>query len=917
MNSNGDSQSARARARVPGPSAANGAEGDPSYAAARPAPDAYRRGAAGTASVGAPRGSASVGAPAGRAAVGAASVGSARVGAAYGPGSGTGSYGGRAAVARAAVRPTAGPDGFDDLGGGGQGRPNRKDLTKVAKRRRRANVLTAAAAVVVILLGAGVVGGTWFFDGVDLPTPTSESQATTIRDANNKVLAKLGSQNRTVVPNKSIPLLVQHAVAGAEDKNFYNHHGIDFVGIARAAWNNFTGGDKQGASTITQQYARYAAKLKDISYNRKLREAVIARKLESKYDKQTIMGLYLNSVYFGEGRYGIEAAAQGYFGKSVLAAPNSPRALTISEAAVLASIIKQPEPVQGGHKGFDPNINPTAARERWEYTLNNMLEMKWISPEERAAAVYPTKTLRPNDSGKSSGDAADKPVGMIIRHVKQELREMGIDDDAQRRGGLDIKTTIDPDIQKAAEESARRSSEDSPMNDKPKSYQAALVAIDPSNGRVLAYYGGDDPNGLDYAGYMKGDTGEIDDKGGGQSPGSTFKPYTLAAGLKRGISFDTHWNGDLERPNGGGKISNAGADPGTVCGGQIKFCQLEKATIQSYNFPFYWIAEKLGPSSVLEAAKAAGIRHIWTDAQSDGKSKMIDLDKSDASTWNKYFAPEVGFGQYRVVPLEHANGVATIINGGVYHKAHFILSVSRRDENTGKMVTFEHESLKGNQAFPADQMSDLLGVMQKIPEHANRVLRNGRPSAVKTGTWEFNVKQGSRVVRGNGDAWMVGGIPQMAATVWIGGARGKVQLKQGPNGTGKGMFGASTPGAVWKTFMDKVTAKLDWKVEDFPVRQHTGDPNSPLQNGVAPPPPVEQPQCLIGFLCPGGNNNGGNNGNNNGGNNGGNNGPGGNNGGDGGNNGGNNGGDPPTTFPGQFLTGNTPGENNATPGAGG
>ncbi|GAB1643902.1 transglycosylase domain-containing protein [Krasilnikovia sp. MM14-A1259] len=912
MNSNGDLQSARARARVPGPSAATGPDDQ-----ARPAPDAYRRGAAGRASVGAPRATASVGAPAGRASVGAASVGSARVGAAYDAGQSTGSYGGRAAVARAAVRPSAGADGYGDLGGPPGMRPTQKDLKKAAKRRRRTNVLTAAAAVMVILLGGGVVGGTWFFDGVDLPQPKSEDQATTIRDKDNNVLAKLGSQNRTVVPENSIPPMVQHAVAAAEDKNFYSHHGIDFMGIARAAWNNFTGGDKQGASTITQQYARHAADLKEISYNRKLREAVIARKLESKYNKQQIMGMYLNSVYFGEGRYGIEAAAQGYFGKSVLAKPDSERALTVSEAAVLASIIKQPEPVKNGHQGFDPNINPTAAKDRWEYTLNNMLEMKWITPEQRASAVFPKKPeLRPIDTGKSSGSAANKPVGMIIRHVQQELREMNIDDDEQRRGGLDIKTTIDPEIQEMAEESAQRSSADSPMHDKPSSYQAALIAIDPTNGRVLGYYGGDQPNGLDYGGYMNGQNGKIE---GGQSPGSTFKIYTLAAGLQKNISFDTHWDGSLKRV-GGGKISNAGQDPGTVCGGQIQFCPLEKATIQSYNFPFYWIAHNIGPSNVVDAAKAAGIQHMWTDAQEkqDGQSDLIDLDRSDSSTWNKYFGEEVGFGQYRVVPLEHANGVATIINGGFYHKAHFIEKVSRRDDITGQMKTYKPENAVGKRVFPEDQMSNLLGVMQEIPAHANKVLRNGRPAAVKTGTWEFNNDGGS------GDAWMVGGIPQLAATVWIGGAKGKVKLKSGPNGTGKDMFGASTPGAVWKTFMDKVTAKLDMKIERFPQRQRTGDPNSSLQNGKAPPPPpvVQPPQCLIGFLCPGGDPNGGNNGGNNGGgNNGGGNNGGGNNGdgtNGGGNNGGGNNGDPPTTFPGQFLNGNNPtGNNNGTPNTGG
>src|SRR5690242_11463069 len=260
-------------------------------------------------------------------------------------GSGRAAVGRPPAVARAAVRPAADLNPPEPpLGGAGR--------KKAAKRRRRINILTAAAAVIIILLGAGVVAGTYFFDDVALPPPVTEDQSNVILDSKGAVLARLGDANRTVVPEEKINKVVEHAVAAAEDKNFYTHHGIDVKGIIRAAWNNFTGGATQGASTITQQYARHAADLKAISINRKLREAVIARKLESTYNKDQIMGMYLNYIYLGEGRYGIEAAALGYFGKSVKTPAGQKNAITPYEAAVLASIIKQPEPEPGnGHKG--------------------------------------------------------------------------------------------------------------------------------------------------------------------------------------------------------------------------------------------------------------------------------------------------------------------------------------------------------------------------------------------------------------------------------------------------------------------------------------------------------------------------------------------------------------------------------------
>ncbi|MCO8275269.1 transglycosylase domain-containing protein [Actinoplanes sp. TRM 88003] len=845
MNPYGEPQSSRARARVPGPGNSAPDDDQSSY---RPAPDAYRRGAGGRASVGS--------APAGSASVGSASVGSARVGArasvgAAAPVRGTGP------VARAAVRPgppARTPDDEGSIGGGGRSGGG-KDKSKAAKRRRRTNILTAAAAVLVIMLGAGVVGGTYFFDDVDLPSPVSEDQSNVILDTKGAVLAKLGEQNRTVVPEAQINKVVEHAVAAAEDKNFYKHHGIDMKGIVRAAWNNFTGGDQQGASTITQQYARHAADLKDISYNRKLREAVIARKMEGKYNKDQIMGMYLNYIYLGRGLYGIQAAAQGYFGKSVTTKAGQKNAITPYEAAVLASIIKQPEPT-ATHKGYDPTINPTDAKARWEYTMANMLEMGWISQDVYNKRKYPTVKKAAKSSATKGVDG--KPVGMIMRHVRAELAEMGISEQEFDKGGLTVTTTIDPVVQKAAEEAGSRKSESSPMNDKPATYQAAVIGIDPKTGRVLGYYGGDDPTGIDYGGYMRGDTLKID---GGQSPGSTFKIYTLAAALREDISFKTRWDGTKLRPNGT-KISNAGADPGTVCKGQIKRCDLETATIKSYNFPFYWIADGIGRDKVIAAARDAGVGHMYTD---DGK--LVDLNKTDKETWTKkgYFDNEVAFGQYRVVPLEHAEGVATIVGGGVHHDAHFIRSVSRVDPDTGQKSIVGSEKIDGKEVFNPDQMSNLQSVMKEIVEVDDRDLRNGQEGIAKSGTWEFK--------EGSGDTWFVGGMPQLAATVWVGGAKNKVELKEA---NGRDMFGAGTPSRIWKKFLDAVIKAKDLEREDFPRRVETGNPDSSFANGqAAPPPPQNQPDnnndgCVLDFICgPDGNNGNNGGGNNGGGNNGG------------------------------------------------
>jgi membrane peptidoglycan carboxypeptidase len=780
---------------------------------------------------------------------------------------------GRATVGRASVRPVspAGPefgrpDVLEGPGGptgptgpgrraarGGKGDPA---AIKRAKRRKRINWIVAAFAVVVMAAGAGVVALTWFYD--DVPTyDTNELQATSIVFADGKTeLAKLGEVNRTLVPAEKISPVVKQAVMAAEDKNFLDHEGIDLKGIARAAWNNFTGGDTQGASTITQQYARHAADLSGINYNRKIREAVLARKLEQDLEKDQILGYYLNAIYFGRGAHGVEAAAQMYFRKSVLTQPGQKGALTKEEAAVLAAVIKQPEPDQvTGHQGYDPATNKTAAVERWNYTLGNMVEKKWMTAEERNKAVYPDKTLQKYDPKKCNiGCGIDRPTGNVVNYVRDELEAMGIPSTEWKRGGYRITTTINQQAQKSAEEAARWASKTSPMRKLPKHYKAALVAIDPSNGRVIAYYGGENGTGYDYAGLND------DGKSGGHAAGSTFKIYTLAAALRAEIPMDSRWDA-LKDDDNGRKISNAGRDAGDIrCG---RSCTLEQSTISSYNVPFYWIADELGPAKVVEAARDAGIRTMFDTSKGRPHDLTKTLPEKLAPT---HFDNEVAFGQYPITVLDHANGVATLANRGIYNKAHFILSVEKRDAN-GKFVKVagKGEKLNPEPRFVANQIDDINAVLQKIPDNIDKDLREDRPATGKTGTWELNQKRSD-----NGDAWMVGATPQVAAAVWVGTEGTRRAIKEA---SGKKMSGSGTPASIWEMFMDLVHTRMNLEVKRFEERKNTGDPDSEYPNGQSPPPPTQGPgnndQCglLPDILCPDrdrdGNGNGNGNGNNN------------------------------------------------------
>lgn len=692
-------------------------------------------------------------------------------------------------------------------------------------------MLIASFAVFIMLAGLGVVGFTYFSTNVVLPDQIPLPQSTTVYTRDGKgLVAKLGNENRTLVTINQMPQHVRDAVAAAEDRNFYRHSGVDYKGIARAAWNNLTGGGRQGASTITQQYARNAYEsLEDDTYARKVREAIFASKLNDEFSKDKIMENYLNVIYFGRGAYGVEAAAQTFFGK-----PASE--LTVGEGAVLAGLIKQPEKT-ATHNGYDPATSPEDAKARWDYVLDGMVAEGWLDAAERPTEFPEVKPMA--EGGNGFGVAT--PRGNVINYVRAEMEQWGLCTntgaegrpsctDELRTGGYKITTTIDDKMQTAMENAARAEAEGSPLNGEPDNLEAAGVAVDPKTGRVLAYYGGESGADTDYAGKNTDENGTLY---GGHPPASSFKVYTLAAAIEAGISVNSRWDATPFSPEGAEyRVSNAGRDVSKTCG---KSCTLDYSTVESYNVPFFHVAEQIGPDKVVGMARQAGITTMWNESKGTVHNLLAEKPEDLAP---EYFDRVVGYGQYPVTVLDHANGLATLANDGVFHQAHFVLKVEQKDEDTGewKVVRGTGEKLDGQQRIRKEVTDEVTAVLKQIPKENGDALSGGREAAGKTGTWELvNTEH-------NSNAWMVGYDDNLATAIWIGSNKsdnGAIKYE-----SGKDIGGSTMPADVWKKFMNE--ALKDAPKSDLPSITGVGDDKA--GNGELPKPP--EPDCgPFGLFC--------------------------------------------------------------------
>jgi membrane peptidoglycan carboxypeptidase len=753
--------------------------------------------------------------------------------------------------------------------GRGPGGPeDRQALRKQKARKARIrNIVIASVALLIILSGGSFVGITLFVDSVKLGEQIKLPETSTVYYSDGTLLAKLGENTRYVVPYDNMSPYVIEALIAAEDNTFWTNEGIEFSAIMRAAWNNITGGDTQGGSTITQQYARLAFELEGRTFNRKFREAVLAWKMADQLSKEDIISSYLNTVPFGRQSYGAEAAAQAFFGKSIKKDAPPELQITRSEAMALVAMIKQPEPEPSnpeGSPGYDPTRGEEGsvmrqnaeknARGRWGYVLDQLLalhakdpERFTLTPEEAATLEFPTTWI---PYSEVRNEDLTKPAGLVVRHVLAELAFTpgspfeGWSFNQIRSGGYQIITTLHPGAQQAAENAADETVPGSEMYGQPDNMQAALVAVQPGTGRVVAYYGGHDGSGSDFAGIYKTEEGTWAGFGG-HPPGSSAKVYTLAAAIRNGFSVHSYWRWtphpqpgrDPSNPIRNASRCSSDIDPETNQP-RSELCSLVESTVQSLNVPFYTIAAQLSARGVLQMAYDAGIEHIWND-----NNERADIDELggdvDRVVREKGLGLEIGIGQYKYTVLDHANGMATFASGGLRADAHFVLEV-RKD---GEVLYTDANKVPDPNGTRIMHQAQIDVLNYTLNQAANNLTVNGYQAACKTGTWEFQ----NGGANANAHAWNVGYTNVLAAAVWVGPKEAEAALYEK---NGNPLWGSGLPRRIWEKFMKEATAAmgLEGQRQFNPPNDAIGNLNPP--GSFPSPTPSATPEPTFTFPTP-------------------------------------------------------------------
>ncbi|MDN5963338.1 MAG: penicillin-binding protein [Actinomyces sp.] len=464
--------------------------------------------------------------------------------------------------------------------GGGRGRGGAPSgRTRSAGRRRKGRVGRRIGLGIVFTVLGGLIAGLAAFlilyARLDVPAAdqVALSQTTTVYYADGTTeMGTFSEINRTIIDPSTLPDYVGQAVVASEDRTFYTNAGIDLKGILRALVNNVRGGERQGGSTLTQQYVERYYVGETTSYTGKVKEAVLAVKINREQSKDEILGNYINTIYFGRGAYGIEAASKAYFGHPAAD-------MSVSEAAMLAGIIPAPS-------AWDPALDPDKAQERWQRVLDLMVEDGHISQADADAATFPD-TIPPSEGNTSMTGT----TGYLMQQVRTELEATGTFTDEQiDTGGLSIISTIDKTKQDAAVAAASSMTEVEGWNG--DTMHTALSSVDPATGEIVAEYAGAD--------YQKRQQNAVTDDIA--QAGSTFKTFALLAHAEKGGSImDTYDGSSPERFDG---LTDPVQNDGNYSFGRVT---LKKAAEYSINTAFVSLNEQVGPATTMEAAIQAGI----------------------------------------------------------------------------------------------------------------------------------------------------------------------------------------------------------------------------------------------------------------------------------------------------------------------
>ena len=635
-------------------------------------------------------------------------------------------------------------------------RRKRSEPETPRRRRRRIRKLRLLALLAVL----GVLAATAFSYGLVLAVGQQLQGLDPLRQQHQQVDGYIyaadghtildvlrGDQSRVLVPSRQISPLMKQAIVATEDKRFYEHRGIDLRGMGRALLADIRHQSAvQGGSTITQQFVKNQLTGSGRSVTRKLKEAALAWQLEQHWSKDKILTDYLNTIYFGNGAYGVERAARTYFGHSALK-------LTLPEAALLAGIPEDPS-------RYDPVAHPQLAAARRTVVLRLMLEQGVITSADFRR--YVRASMPKPQAVHLSGVQGKAPY--FGEYVKQQLvasRQLG----AKRvfGSGLRVHTTIDLRLQKLARQAIDK------WLPSPDGPQAALVAINPQTGAVLAMYGGASFHQSQFNLAVQGK----------RQAGSSFKPFVLATALREGLSPDTTFVSEPISIF----IGNRYWAPHNYEGEYLGPINLRTATAASDNSVFAQLTKVVGPANVARTAHDLGI----------------------TTRLHGYFA--IGLGAEPVNPLEMARAFATFANGGFRVDGSVFGDeprvVTTIDDVHGK-AAYANRPVRKRELTPVEDevLTQLLqGVVTSGTGRAAAL--PDRQVAGKTGTTE-----------NYGDAWFVGYTPQLVAAVWVGYPKSvRPMLTEYHGGP---VAGGTFPALIWKAFMQSALAARNAQPLAFP-----------------------------------------------------------------------------------------------------
>ncbi len=605
--------------------------------------------------------------------------------------------------------------------------------------RRKAWFRFFRTLTILILLASALFGGfmAGLFVAVAQVLPRGEALSDIRPTTPTRVLASDGTllgriylpdQNREIVPLSRMGQIVNATIA-IEDVRFYTHPGIDPRGIMRAMVKNLTAGDiKEGASTITQQLARNLYLHRRQQITRKLQEMVLALELERRYSKDEILETYLNQVFYGSNTHSVQSwgaqmAAHNYFGKDI-------EQLTLPEAALLAGLPKNP-------KGYSPYVYPERAKQRRDLVLAIMRENALISDAQyQAAKATPIKLVKE----KLLTETADYHAPYFVRHIISEEMKRIFGEDAKdyiTKYGVDIYTSLDPRMQKVAEEAV---SNQVKRNKYRRIDDGALISIDPQTGFIKAMVGGTD--------FKKNQFNVITQ--GFRQPGSSFKPFDYTTALLHGYTADTII---YDRPHSYPLSAGRFWTPNNSDGSFLGAIPLKKALWLSRNCAAASVAADIGIKEIIKVAYRMGIKH------------PLDENLSTA------------LGASVVMPLEICSAYGTLANHGVHNPPTGIMRVVAADGS----VLYEY-SPQPRRALPIKIADSMKEIMRGAIEYGTgRPARCPFPASGKTGT-----------TNSYRDAWFIGYTDDLVTAVWVGNRDYKPMRRT---------FGGTVPAPIWRQFM--------------------------------------------------------------------------------------------------------------------